>query len=370
MLSAKSVNNGSIDFTDCRWVEPSAFDLERKRGDVTAGDVLLTIVGTIGRCAVVPIDRELVILQRSVALLRPKRLLDSKFLSFQLQGPSLQAWMVDNARGVAQLGLYLGSLKKLPLWCPTPPTQHRIVAEIEEKLSRLDAAQSALLRAQANLKRYRSSVLISSFNVNKNFLPTGWKLVNLMDLCDVVRGGSPRPAGDPRYFGGTVPWITVGTVTSAYGKFVDFASDGLTDTGKERSRYIESGTLLLTNSGATLGVPKITRISGCINDGVAALLNIEEPLKSYLLHFLTSQTDNLRSTNQGAAQPNLNTSIIKAIRVPLAPRDQIGQIVAETERRLSVIDRTEQTLRTQLERAKRLRQSILQQAFSPTSQDA
>ena len=70
---------------------------------------------------------------------------------------------------------------------------------------------------------------------------------------------------------------------------------------------------MLTNSGATLGVPKITLIGGCINDGVVALLDVDYPLKLYLLYFLRLQTHRLRQINQGAAQPNLNTTIIKGI---------------------------------------------------------
>lgn len=71
--------------------------------------------------------------------------------------------------------------------------------------------------------------------------------------------------------------------------------------GKERSRYIEPQTLLLTNSGATLGVPKISLIGVCINDGVAALLDVDYPLKRYLLSFLRTKTISLRRINQGAA---------------------------------------------------------------------
>ena len=39
------------------------------------------------------------------------------------------------------------------------PEQHRIVAEIETQFTRLDASVAALRRAQANLKRYRASLL-------------------------------------------------------------------------------------------------------------------------------------------------------------------------------------------------------------------
>lgn len=180
-----------------------------------------------------------------------------------------------------------------------------------------------------------------------------------------MRGASPRPAGDPKYFGGNVPWITVGPLTADLNPYLHSVPQTVTDEGRERSRYIEPDTLLLTNSGATLGVPKITLIGGCINDGVAALLDVDYPLKLYLLYFLHTQTKKLRGVNQGAAQPNLNTNIIKSIVVPLPPLAEQERIVAEVERRLSVVDELEATVTANLQRAARLRQAILQQAFTP-----
>ena len=139
--------------------------------------------------------------------------------------------------------------------------------------------------------------------------------------------------------------------------------DTLTEAGRERSRYVEPETLLLTNSGATLGVPKITLIGGCINDGVAALLDVSYPLKLYLVYFLRTQTRRLRAVKQGAAQPNLNTTIIKQINVPLPPLAEQERIVKELEKRLSGLEKVEAATTGNLQRSDRLRQSILQHAL-------
>ncbi len=195
-------------------------------------------------------------------------------------------------------------------------------------------------------------------------LPEGWTWATIGQLSNVVRGSSPRPAGDPKYFGGNVPWITVGPITADKSPYLKSVPDTLNDVGRDHSRYIEPHTLLLTNSGATLGVPKISLIGGCINDGVAALLDVGYPSKLYLLYFLHTQTDRLRGVNQGAAQPNLNTTIIKAINVPIPPLAEQTRIVAEVERRLSVVEELESVVTANLQRATRLRQSILQRAFS------
>jgi type I restriction enzyme S subunit len=294
---------------------------------------------------------------------------------------------------------------------PVPPfdQQQLLVAEIEKQFSRLDEAVANLKRVKANLKRYKASVLKAAVEgkltedwrkqhpdvepasklleqilaqrrakwsgrvtfseltppdtTNFPVLPSTWTWASIDQLSNVVRGASPRPAGDPRYFGGSIPWITVGPITADKKPYLTAVPETVTEEGKERSRYIEPDTLLLTNSGATLGVPKITLIGGCINDGVAALLDVGQPLKLYLLYFLHTRTAQLRGVNQGAAQPNLNTSIIKAINVPLPPQQEQERIVAEVERRLSVIEELEAAVKANLTRADRLRQSILQRAF-------
>lgn len=342
-------------------------------------------------------------------VLRGKAGMLNGFLLFQLNHLDYRPYV----SGTTRLKLPQGPMKQIPLLVPPLPEQRRIVAEIEKQFSRLEEGVSALKRVQANLKRYRAAVLKAAcegrlvesavkspkpkgksvetgelllkrileerrkkWQGRGSFvepsvpntsllpqLPNGWTWATIEQLSNVVRGASPRPAGDPRYFGGNVPWITVGPLTADNSPYLKSVKTSLNELGREHSRYIEPQTLLFTNSGATLGVPKISLIGGCINDGVAALLDVEYPLKLYLLYFLRTQTEQLRGVNQGAAQPNLNTAIIKAINVPLPPLAEQKRIVEEVERRLSVIEELEFLVTTNLQRATRLRQSILQKAF-------
>ncbi len=195
-------------------------------------------------------------------------------------------------------------------------------------------------------------------------LPEGWVWTNLDQLSFIVRGASPRPAGDPKYFGGNIPWITVGSLTADNEIYLDSVDQFVTEAGKKASRYIEPATLLLTNSGATLGVPKITRIGGCINDGSVALLGIDEPLKLYLYFFLTTQTKALRLLNQGAAQPNLNTDIVRRITVPICTFDELAQINHQLVDALHEIKQQATTFESLLKQSAAQRKNILKAAFS------
>ncbi|HBO2993408.1 TPA: restriction endonuclease subunit S [Pseudomonas aeruginosa] len=159
-------------------------------------------------------------------------------------------------------------------------------------------------------------------NESQATLPVDWKIQQLAELGVPVRGGSPRPAGDPRFFNGSyIPWLTVASLTGIPDSqlTVNETATHLTQEGALRSRTLTPGTLIIANSGATLGIAKVLGIQCCANDGIAALLN---PLPDidvrYLAYFINTQTKLLRDVvATGNGQPNLNTGLIGAINIPV-----------------------------------------------------
>ena len=162
-------------------------------------------------------------------------------------------------------------------------------------------------------------------------IPADWDIVQFRDISEVVRGSSPRPAGNPRYFNGDfIPWVTVLEVTRDDWVYLTATTTQLTEEGAGQSRQLKSGTLILTNSGATLGVPKIIRINCCANDGIAVFLNLNKSAdKLFLYYYLASMTSVFRDViAPGLGQPNLNTDLIGEMVVPLPPIDEQRAIAA------------------------------------------
>jgi type I restriction enzyme S subunit len=158
MLSARNINDFRVLFDDYRLISESAFRQENARTQVAPGDVLLTIVGTIGRTAVVAESHPPFALQRSVAVLKPRGI-DSRYLAYALNAPEQQQWLADNAKGTAQKGIYLKTLGTARIPVAPAAEQIRIVAKLEETLSDLDAGVAELKAAQKKLAQYRQSLL-------------------------------------------------------------------------------------------------------------------------------------------------------------------------------------------------------------------
>lgn len=159
-------------------------------------------------------------------------------------------------------------------------------------------------------------------------VPEHWVVSKFGYHSLVVRGGSPRPAGDPTLFNGDFsPWVTVAEITKDDEVYLTNTATHLTKKGSDQCRVFSKGTLVISNSGATLGVPKILSIDANANDGVVGFehLNINS---EYAYYYLSTLTEGLRDRiKQGSGQPNLNTDIIKDIIIPIPPAAESLEIV-------------------------------------------
>lgn len=177
-------------------------------------------------------------------------------------------------------------------------------------------------------------------------VPLDWEFKCIGELGLVVRGGSPRPAGDPRYFNGSyIPWLTVAALTniSEQQLIVSETSSYLTEEGARHSRTLPEGTLIIANSGATLGVAKLLGVKCCANDGIAAIVEQRVGHKPFVCYYLNTQTKHLREViASGNGQPNLNTSLIREIKIPFPhPNEQraIATVLGDVDALLESLDR-------------------------------
>ncbi len=269
--------------------------------------------------------------------------------------------LISQGTGGAQPNISQTILKKLQLPIAPLVEQQAIVNKIESLLSSLDSGIADLKKAQDQLKIYRQAVLKKAFEgaySNKKY-----KKQTIKSLCEVVRGGSPRPAGSDLFYNGPIPFMKVKDISRNEGVFVNQSEHSIKEAGLKKTRLVNPNTLLLTNSGATLGIPAITTIKTTFNDGIAAFLNLDDDLL-YHYYYWCSNTIYLRNLNQGAAQPNLNTIVIGNMEIPIYDdKREHSKIVQEIESRLSVCDAVAQTIQDSLEKAQALRQSILKKAF-------
>lgn len=162
MLSGQNIKNSQIIFDDFRLISEKDFDKEYKRTPIEENDILLTIVGTIGESAVVPKNTQKFVLQRSVALIKPNNI-NSQFLKYYFDSPISKYYFKTQERGTAQKGIYLNTLKNLPVLLPSMIEQKRIVEEIEKRFAVADEVEKVVEQNIEKAKQLKQSILKKAF---------------------------------------------------------------------------------------------------------------------------------------------------------------------------------------------------------------
>lgn len=327
-------------------------------------DVILSIRATLGR----PIFSDGVYcLGRGVAGVS-SNYLSKEFIRYYYI--CFESVLYSNATGTTFLQVTGSVLNKMLIPLPPIKEQQRIVNRIESLFTKLDKAKELIENTLAQFEQNKMAILHKAFTgeltekwrKEKGILKNTWKRKKISEVCTVVRGGSPRPAGNPKFYGGDIPFMKVADITNNDKPYVNSTTCFIKEAGLSKTRMVEANTLLLTNSGATLGVPAICTFKTTFNDGIAAFLNLNPRSVKYYYYFFISKTAELRGINKGAAQPNLNTKIIGEITHNVPTIEEQQAIVNILDKIFSKYDKIKD-LQAQIDKIELLKKSILAKAF-------
>ncbi len=382
-------------------------------------DVLISIrapVGPTNLCAVQSC------IGRGLAAIRTQADMPSKYILYSIR--ATEEGLRANSTGTTFEAIRGDDLRSHPLPLPPLPEQRRIVAEIEKQFTRLDASVAALRRVQANLKRYRASVLAAACQgrlvpieaevaraegrdyepANQLLerilaercarweaqekrrgkykeptppdtshlpeLPEGWVWSRFDQVVWTLEGGTAVAATSIR---SNRPVLRSSAVRQGVVDYEDYRY--LSDEAKQGpDPYIATGDLLFTRLSGTLEY-----VGNCAVVGVLNGRNIEFPDRIFRGRCVSGISPNFiqlafaektlrrsleEKAKSSAGHQRISLTDLQEYCVPLPPLAEQRRIIAEVERRLSVVQQAEAAVGASLKRAERLRQSILKQAFS------
>ena len=167
-------------------------------------------------------------------------------------------------------------------------------------------------------------------------IPDSWEWVRFEDIFGIARGGSPRPI---KQFLTQSPdginWIKIGD-TDIGDKYIVSTKEKIIPKGLSKSRLVEVGDLLLTNS-MSYGRPYILKTRGAIHDGWLVLSPYFEKINKEFFYYIISSPyvhNQFARTVSGAVVKNLNKDKVKKIFIPLPPLAEQHRIVARLEEML------------------------------------
>lgn len=352
MLSAQNITNNHISFENVRYISHEDFVSESERANVEEGDVLLTIVGSIGRAAFVPEAlKQQFAIQRSVALIKPSKFLNGKFLMYAIQAPFFQKQLDNNAKGTAQKGVYLNALKSFSIPLISLKEQYQIIEKIEELFSEIDNAEETIVDATFKLEVCKNSVLEQILFKNDS-------REQLIPIGDVVNRISTKvyPSTSPDLkFVGLDSIVSKTLEISRVYNFKDYASSG---------NYFEKGHVLYSRMRPYLNKATKATFDGAASGEYIVLECKEDILNDYLLYILHSGTFVNYATQKSAGdRPRLSFEDLAQFQIYLGNLEEQVRAINDIEYYFTIIDNLQRTLNEAENQIIILRQSILKKAF-------
>ena len=179
-----------------------------------------------------------------------------------------------------------------------------------------------------------------------------WEQRTLGKLSEIVRGASPRPIQDPKWFdsNSNVGWLRISDVTAQNGR-IYYLEQKISKVGQEKTRVLTEPHLLLSIA-ATVGKPVVNHVNTGVHDGFLIFLN---PLfdREYMFQWLEMFRPKWQKYGQPGSQVNLNSELVRnqEIMIPsMKEQIQIGTFfkklddtIALHQRKLTLLEQLKQT---------------------------
>ena len=397
IISAKNIIDGKIDFSlSQRFLTKKEFLKEDSRTEIRAGDILLSIVGSIGKVALAPENIDFTA-QRSVSVIKTI-FLDNTYLSLVFSSPYFQTTSIKKSSGTAQKGIYLGELKQILIPLPPINEQLKIVDKFNvllkkqlqynslylslmnlnsafpEKLRKsilqyamqgklvpqdaTDEPVEALLErireekqklfAEGKLKKkdLQESIIYQSDDNsyyeknNKEVLqlenipsiPETWKYLRFHQIVNYYMGKTP-PRSVSTYWGKDIPWVSI----------ADMVSNGTIHSTKEAlsNRFkaniqekISPPNTLLMSFKLTVGKVSLLGIEAAHNEAIISIFPYADTKEIMKMYLFKFLPEFVKygDSKEAIKGTTLNSKSIDALLIPLPPMEEQKRIVSKIEK--------------------------------------
>lgn len=351
LLSAKNVLDGRLQCSDAESLISEADHAEIvANGFPAKGDVLLTIVGTIGRSCVYQFDHPMAF-QRSVCFIRVVPELSPQFIYYFTQSKFFQEQLIGRSKSSAQAGVYMGDVAATAIAFPPDKVEQTAIADfLDRETAKIDALIAEQEKLIALLAEKRQATISHGVTrgLNPNApmkdsgvawlgnVPAHWEVTRLKRVVSAIeQGWSPQcenfPVQSPEEWGVLkVGCVNGGTFDHTENKTLPAELDPLPQYALKKGDLlisrantrdlVGSAAVVPADFGRLLLCDKLYRLRlahDCLPEFAAAFLGTREA---------RSQIE-LDATGASSSMLNIGQSVVLGLQLPLPDLEEQTEIV-------------------------------------------
>ena len=176
-----------------------------------------------------------------------------------------------------------------------------------------------------------------------------WEVRKLGSLTTVVRGASPRPIQDPKWFDkeSDIGWLRIADVTEQNGRIYHLEQH-ISKLGQEKTRVLTEPHLLLSIA-ATVGKPVVNYVKTGVHDGFLIFLNPTFE-REFMFQWLEMFRPKWQKYGQPGSQVNLNSELVRNQEIVLPnykEQQKIGSFFKQLDNTIALHQRKLDLLKEQ-----------------------
>lgn len=369
LITSKNLKNNNIDFDKVNYISKEDYEKINLRSKVDIGDVLFSMIGTIGNPVLIKGQTNYAI--KNVALFKDINLINMTFFRFYLETKFVIDKMKKEAKGSTQKFVSLKYLRNFPICYPSLEEQKRIVNRIESLFAKLDRAKELIENTLAQFEQNKMAILHKAFTgeltakwrKENNIDLSSWQEKTVDELCTSLKYGTSKKSNPE----GSVVVLRMGNLQNGE---IDWSNLMYTDDKDDIEKYLlKKGDVLFnrTNSPELVGKTSIYRGEyPAIYAGYLIKLDYGKDIIGEYLNYMMNSTKAKHYCytvkTDGVSQSNINAKKIGAFEIPVPTIEEQQEIVNILDRLLAKYNKIK-NLEQQLEKIELLKKAILAKAF-------
>ena len=329
-VTIANIENNQFDFTNAMFVPKDYYEKLDDKRKPQKDDILYSVVGSFGIPVLIKNDKHFVF-QRHIAILRPNKSIDARFLYYTMLSRDFYMKADAAAIGAAQRTVSLTALRNIQITVPPIETQHRIanILSAYDDLIENNRKQIKLLEeaAQRLYKEWFVNLRFPGYEHAKitDGVPEGWKIDLLSNIVKTTSGGTPARSHPEYYINGSTLWVKTQELLDA---FILDTEEKITDEAITNSstKLVSKGSILMAMYGATIG--KLGIASQDLTCNQACCVFDVSGFKyggMYLFCWLLENRKFLIKLGKGVAQSNLSQTMIKNLNILIPDMNVLHQ---------------------------------------------
>ena len=274
---------------------------------VNAGDIVLSIVGTIGLVAIVGKSLDKANLTENCVKLASLTGIDRDYLYYFLKSSFGQQEIARGTVGAVQAKLPIKNIQDITIPLPDEFTQRKIAAILDSMDEKIETNQKINDNLEQQVQAYFQELFVDNAD-------PAWTLGTISDLGTVVGGSTPSKSKPEYYTEDGIAWITPKDLSINKAKFISHGENDITELGLKNSSasIMPEGTVLFS-SRAPIGYIAIASGEVTTNQGFKSVVPKPEIGTAYVYCFLKHNLPVIEGMASGSTFKEVSGSTMKNV---------------------------------------------------------